>query len=135
MPRKHNGVSMAVYVSDLFDQVQGTFDLIAFNAPMRPDETELSRVATSLLRRNPQISRFLMSLVGERFKGNRLDLLVRVVAEARRSLNPGGLLLLAINVKEVAEVARLPGVRLLREQPLPGMEPQEVAKFRLEETP
>ena len=132
---KHNGVSMAVYVSDLFDQVQGTFDLIAFNAPMRPDETELSRVATSLLRRNPQISRFLMSLVGERFKGNRLDLLVRVVAEARRSLNPGGLLLLAINVKEVAEVARLPGVRLLREQPLPGMEPQEVAKFRLEETP
>jgi 16S rRNA G1207 methylase RsmC len=130
-----NGVTLAVYVSDLFDQVQGTFDVIAFNAPMRPDETELSRVATSLLRRSPSISRFLMSIGGARLEGNRLDFLARVVAEARRRLNPGGRLLLAINAREIAELAALPGVHLLRQRSLPGMEPQEVAEFRLEETP
>lgn len=132
---ERNGVAMNVYLSNLFDRVQGTFDVIAFNPPMRPDESELSRIATSLLRRNPRISSFLMSLLGERFEGNRSDFLTQVVAEARRRLNPGGRLLLAINAKEVAEVARLPGVRLLREQLLPGMEPQQVAEYRFEETP
>lgn len=129
---ERNGLFVDIYLSDLFDQVQGKFDVIAFNPPMRPDETELSRVITSLLRRSPKISSFLMTWVGERFESNRSDFLARVVADARDRLNRGGRLLLGIDAPEIAEIARLPGVRLLREQPLPGMEPQEVGEFCFE---
>ena len=128
-----NGLPMTVYVSNLFDEVQGTFDVIAFNPPMRPDETEASRVLTSLLRRSPRLSHLLMLLVGDRFESNRTDFLSGVVAESRRRLNPAGRLVLAINAKEIVEVGSWPGVRLLRKLPLPGMEPQEVAEYHFEE--
>ncbi|MCB0001266.1 MAG: methyltransferase, partial [Anaerolineae bacterium] len=60
------GLRMSVYQSDMFASVPGTFDAIAFNPPMRPDENELTRIATSLLRRSPRVSRALMALLGER---------------------------------------------------------------------
>ena len=128
-----NGLPMTVYVSNLFDEVQGTFDVIAFNPPMRPDESETSRLLTSVLRRSPRLSHLLMLLVGDRFESNRTDFLRSVVAESRRRLNPAGRLVLAINTKEIVEVAAWPGVRLLRKLPLPGMEPQEVAEYQFEE--
>ena len=128
-----NGLPMTVYVSNLFDEVQGTFDVIAFNPPMRPDESETSRLLTSVLRRSPRLSHLLMLLVGDRFESNRTDFLSSVVAEFRRRLNPAGRLVLAINTKEIVEVAAWPGVRLLRKLPLPGMEPQEVAEYQFEE--
>ena len=70
-----NGLPMTVYVSNLFDEVQGTFDVIAFNPPMRPDESETSRLLTSVLRRSPRLSHLLMLLVGDRFESNRTDFL------------------------------------------------------------
>jgi methylase of polypeptide subunit release factors len=128
-----NGLPMTVYVSNLFDAVRGTFDVIAFNPPMRPDESETSRLLTSVLRRSSRLSHLLMLLVGDRFENNRTDFLRSVVAESRRRLNPAGRLVLAINTKEIVEVASWPGVRLLRKLPLPGMEPQEVAEYQFEE--
>jgi 16S rRNA G1207 methylase RsmC len=129
---ERNGVQMNLYASNLFGQVEGAFDVIAFNPPMRPDETEYSRIVTSLLRRSPHISRLLMALWGDRLESSRSAFLISVIAEARQHLNPGGRLLLAINANEVAELAALPGVRLARELPLPGMAEQEVAEFRFE---
>ena len=42
-----NDVAVNLYRSDMFSSVQGPYDLIAFNPPMNPGETELTRLATS----------------------------------------------------------------------------------------
>lgn len=132
---ERNGVAMNVYASNLFDQVQGAFDVIACNPPMRPGETELSRLVTSTLRRSPRLSQLLMNLMGTRLESNRSAFLAQIVAEARRYLQPGGRLLLAINGGEVPELTRLPGVQLQRALPIPGMGAQQVAEFRFEAAP
>lgn len=124
--------TVRVYLSNLFDQVEGFYDLVAFNPPMRPDETELSRIATSLLRRNPAISRLLMNLVGQRFEHNRSPFLAQVVADARLRLRPGGRLVLGISHDEAQEIAALPGVHLLGIWPIPGMARQEIAVYDFE---
>jgi methylase of polypeptide subunit release factors len=41
---QRNQLALGIYASNLFDQVQGDFDVIACNPPMRPGETELSRL-------------------------------------------------------------------------------------------
>jgi methylase of polypeptide subunit release factors len=120
---------MRVYLSNLFDQVAGQFDVIAFNPPMRPDETELSRIVTSLLRRNPRVSAALMQLAGARFEGSRADFLAAAVARARQHLRPQGRLVLAISADEASELARLPGVQRGRTWPIPDMPRQEIVEF------
>lgn len=122
-----------VYQSNLFDQVQGPYDVIAFNPPMRPDENELSRVITSLLRRSPRVSGWLMKIVGERFESGRSPFLAQVVAEARQRLRPGGRLLLGISEEETVEIAALPGVHLAHVEPIPSMVRQVVAEFTFAE--
>lgn len=137
---RRNGLAAAdrpggvrVFQSNLFDQVDGPYDVIAFNPPMRPDENELSRIVTSLLRRSPRVSGWLMKIVGERFESGRSPFLAQVVAEARLRLRPGGRLLLGISEEETAEIAALPGVTLARSQPLPSMVRQVVAEFTFQE--
>lgn len=130
-----NGLALRIYASDLFDQVEGDFDVIACNPPMRPSETEFSRLVTSTLRRSPRLSQWLMNLAGERLESNRSDFLAHIVAEARLHLKPDGRLLLGINASEVAKLAELPGVHLLRSLPIPDMGAQQVAEFRFEATP
>lgn len=122
-----------VFLSNLFEQTDGLYDLIAFNPPMRPDETEWSRIITSLLRRSPAISRLLMSLVGERFESGRSAFLAQVVQDAGRCLRPGGRLILGISDDEAQELAALAGVRLLGTWPIPGMARQEIAAYTFEE--
>ncbi len=118
-----------VYRSNLFDQVEGQFDVIAFNPPMRPDETELSRIVTSLLRRSKRVSAALMRLAGARFEGSRSPFLAAAVASARRHLRPHGRLVLAISADEASELARLPGVQRGRTWPIPDMPRQEIVEF------
>lgn len=120
---------MRVYPSNLFDQVDGQFDVIAFNPPMRPDETELSRIVTSLLRRSPRVSAALMRLAGARFEGSRSSFLAAAVASARRHLQPEGRLVLAISADEAGELARLPGVQRGRTWSIPDMPRQEIVEF------
>ncbi|HNS03305.1 MAG TPA: class I SAM-dependent methyltransferase [Anaerolineae bacterium] len=126
--------SIRVFHSNLFDQVEGSYDLIAFNPPMRPDETELSRIVTSLLRRHPAISRLLMNLLGERFEQGRSPFLVQVVDDARRHLRPGGRLVLGISSEEAHELAALPGLHLVDARPIPGMARQEIAVYLFEDS-
>lgn len=127
---QRNGLAISAYQSDLFASVPGSFDVIAFNPPMRPDENEISRIATSLLRRNPRISRTLMNLLGERLEGSRMPFLTSVLDEARWRLRPGGRLLLGISEEETNDLAQLPGVSLTRIWPIPSMVRQQVAQFQ-----
>ena len=46
-----SGVQMRLFESNLFSAVEGVYDVIAFNPPMRPAETEATRAVTALLRR------------------------------------------------------------------------------------
>ncbi len=127
------GQRMRVYQSDMFASVPGAFDAIAFNPPMRPDENEATRIATSLLRRSPRVSRALMAVLGERLEGNRMPFLTSVVHESQKRLTPGGRLLLAISEEETAELAALDGVHLGRVWPIPSMVRQQIAEFRFED--
>lgn len=128
-----NGAPVRVYQSDLFGQVEGTFDLILFNPPMRPDETEFSRVVTSLLRRSPRISAWLMHLVGHRFERGRHDFLASVLTAARGRLNRGGRVLMGVSSDEIERLGRLPGVRVVEITPIPTMPRQDILHFALEE--
>lgn len=132
---QRNGLPIAAYQSDLFAAVIGAFDLIAFNPPMRPDENEISRVITSLLRRSPRVSRALMAVLGQRLEGNRVAFLKAVVGEARRRLDPEGRLLLAISEEETASLAQLDGVRVTRVWPIPTMLRQQIAELRFTDPP
>lgn len=130
---QRNGLVINIYQSNLFGQTADQYDVIAFNPPMRPDENELSRIVTSLLRRSPAISRLLMQLVGERFETGRTEFLTLVVEEARQRLRPGGRLVLAISHDEAQEIARIPHVTLLSVKDIPGMVRQEIATFSFTE--
>ncbi len=127
-----NGAPVRVYQSDLFDRVEGTFDLILFNPPMRPDETEFSRIVTSLLRRSPRISAWLMHLVGHRFERGRHEFLASVLTAARGRLNPGGRVLMGVSSDEIERLSRLPGVRVAEVTPIPTMPRQDIVHFALE---
>ena len=128
-----NGAAVRVYQSDLFDRVEGTFDLILFNPPMRPDETEFSRIVTSLLRRSPRISGWLMRVVGDRFERGRHEFLASVLTAARGRLNPGGRVLMGVSSDEIERLGRLPGVRVAEVTPIPTMPRQDIVHFALEE--
>lgn len=132
---QRNELTVNIYQSNLFEQTSGYYDVIAFNPPMRPDETELSRIVTSLLRRSPTISRLLMQLVGERFEAGRTEFLAQISAEARNRLQPEGRLVLAINEEEAREMARLPHVTLVGIHDIPGMARQAIASFSFIEHP
>ncbi len=97
---RRNHVTMRVFYSDRFAAVEGRYDVIAFNPPMRPTETELTRFITSLLRRSPTISKLLMRLSHHRLAQQRLAFLLEFAREALGHLREGGRLLLIIGKEE-----------------------------------
>jgi methylase of polypeptide subunit release factors len=109
-----NGVRVRFLHSDLFSAVEGHYHVIAFNPPMRPDETEWSRLVTGFLRRHATISGVLMRLTYGRLTGRRLPFLANFAWAARDHLHPDGRLLLVIGRDEAeALVAGVPGARLV----------------------
>jgi SAM-dependent methyltransferase len=101
-----NGVAFRLYASNLFDAVQGPYDVIAFNPPMRADETESSRLITSMLRRVGVLANMLMRISQPVLGRKRLGFLTQIARGARPHLVRGGRLLLVINP---LEQAALPG--------------------------
>lgn len=128
-----NGAAVRVYQSDLFDRVEGTFDLILFNPPMRPDETEFSRIVTSLLRRSPRISAWLMHLVGHRFERGRHEFLASVLSAARDRLKPGGRVLMGVSADEIERLSQLSDIHVVEVTPIPTMPRQDIVHFAVEE--
>ncbi len=129
-----NHLAMQVYASDLLSQVKGKYDVITFNPPLRPTENEATRIFSSLVRRSPAVSRWLMKTLGGRFEPDRHAFLARVLADARRHLTPGGSLLIGISEEETARLAKLPGVRLVSSVPIANMPRQWISHFQFEES-
>jgi len=126
-----NGVSMRFLHSDLLSAVEGRYHVIAFNPPMRPAETELSRLVTSVLRRWTTMSGLLMRLTHKRLARRRLSFLVGFAQAAQAHLHPGGRLLLVIGQDEaMALVAHVPGARLASFTPLRTIPCLGIAEIR-----
>ena len=102
-----NGVALNVFASNLFDAVDGVYDLIAFNPPMRADESESSRLLTATLRRVPPLANLLMRITQPVLERKRLDFLAAIASTARPHLAPGGRLLLVISPLEEMELPKL----------------------------
>ncbi len=128
-----NGVRVRFFHSNLFSAVEGRYHVIAFNPPMRPTETELSRLATSVLRRWATVSGLLMRLTHKYLARRRLSFLVSFAQAARAHLHPGGRLLLVIGQDEAASlVAHVPGARLADFTPLRTIPRLGIADIRFE---
>ncbi len=88
--KKVNNLEMQVVESDLFQNIQGKFDVIISNPPYIPQETILS---DSVINHEPHLALFGGS------DGN--DLYRRIVQEYKEFLNPGGVILFEISEDNV----------------------------------
>jgi release factor glutamine methyltransferase len=132
-----NGVQVRLYRSDLFSDVRGAFDLIAFNPPMNPDETELTRLITSFLRRRRFIANLLMGMADRFLTRSRMGFLLQFIEQARRRLTAGGFIVLELRRPEADELPQhIPDIELLRREDIPGMRSEQIVVLRLRgETP
>lgn len=113
-----NGAAPRIFHSDLFSAVEGVYDVIACNPPMRADETERSRMVTAALRRVGALANLAMRITQPVLERKRLGFLAELTAAARGYLAPptpanpdGGRLLLVISPLEETELPRLvPGL-------------------------
>lgn len=94
---RRNGVSLTTVQSDLFEAVEGTFDLIASNPPYL-SETEMDARDRSL-RYEPA-----SALYGG---ADGLDFYRRIAADYQRYLKPGGTLLLEIGMTQKDAVSAM----------------------------
>ncbi len=94
---RRNGVSLTTVQSDLFEAVEGTFDLIASNPPYL-SEAEMDARDRSL-RFEPALA-----LYGG---ADGLDFYRRIAADYQRYLKPGGTLLLEIGMTQKDAVSAM----------------------------
>jgi len=113
-----NGAVVNVFYSNLFSAIEGMYDVIACNPPMRADETERSRMLTASLRRFGALANLAMRITQPVLERQRLGFLASLTTMARNHLaaptptHPdGGRLLLVISPLEEVELPRLaPGL-------------------------
>ncbi len=130
---ERNGVALRIFRSDLYDAVQGPYDVIACNPPMRRDETETSRLLTAALRRIGPLANVLLRLTQPLLERKRLGFLAEIAAGARPHLAAGGRLLLVISPQEERTLAGLvPGLVPTGSRPVEGIPGLNVAAFVFE---
>jgi methylase of polypeptide subunit release factors len=100
-----NSTVVNVYHSDLFSDVRGRYDVIAFNPPMNPDETDTTRLVTSFLRRHKTLANPLMQVFDRFMDSTRIAFLVAFLNQAREHLQPGGNIVLELTRLEIDELA------------------------------
>jgi tRNA1(Val) A37 N6-methylase TrmN6 len=120
-----NQVKIHFFQSDLFDAVQGQYDIIACNPPMRGNETENSRMLTATLRRIAPVRNLLMRITQPFFKANRLDFLNAIIGGAQLLLKDNGRLCMVLGMFEISELLKLnPELNCVGTQPvlsIPGV--------------
>lgn len=122
------GVQVRVYPSNLFEAVTDCYDVIAFNPPMNPNESEVTRWLTSTLRRWNRLARLLMRLGARLGVGRRDRFLADFVREARLRLNENGRLLIVLEPREIQTLAQaVPGAVVHSLHPVPSLPPLQIA--------
>jgi len=129
-----NGVAIQLFESNLFSAARGPYDVIAFNPPMRADETEGSRVITASLRRVGVLANLLMRVTQPVLERKRLGFLAQVARDARPYLTTCGRLLLVISPLEGAELPKLvPGLSVAVSRPVESIPGLSVVAFEYPE--
>jgi len=99
---KINGVDLSVQISDLFEDVEGTFDAIAFNPPFstRPDRYPIA-ILKQLIRAIGPLERALMHRLPNSVENFRRPLVSRFVTESTCHLSTQGALYLLLYRPEI----------------------------------
>lgn len=97
-----NGVHLPVQISDLFEDVEGAFDAIAFNPPFstRPDRYPIA-VVKQLVRTIGPLERALMNRMPTSVESFRRSLVSRFVTQSTRHLTTKGALYLLLYRPEI----------------------------------
>lgn len=103
---ERNSVRVRLLDADLYARTPGPYELIVSNPPQRARETELSRLATSTLRRSPLLSNALQSLLRPMLEPRRIDFLEAIVRGGLERLTPDGRLLLVISQREASWIVQ-----------------------------
>lgn len=126
-----NGVHIPIYYSDMFAKVRGPYDVIAFNPPMNPHETGVTRWVTSFLRRHRSITNLLMRLFDRYFASSRVDFLMQTLRQARQHLAPHGCLVLELTRWEIDTLAaRMPDFEFGRRVDIPRLPTEQIVVVR-----
>jgi methylase of polypeptide subunit release factors len=124
---ERNGVSVNLLHSDLFSNVRGPYDLIAFNPPMNPDETEWTRLVTSFLRRRRTLANILMKVFDRFLDNSRIDFLLDFLTQAQEHLSPDGYLVLELTRIEIEElITRRPDLEFGRRVDIPRLPTEQL---------
>jgi len=127
---ERNGVTVRVFRSDLFQAIEGLYDVIACNPPMRANETETSRLISATLRRIGFLANLLPCLTLPLLERRRLGLLVEIARGARAHLAPGGRLILVISAWEAARLLQVvPGLVCRDSRPIGSIPGLNVVTF------
>lgn len=99
---KIHGVDLSVQISDLFEDVEGTFDAIAFNPPFspRPDRYPFA-ILKQLVRAIGPLERALMHRMPSKVEVFRRSLISRFVTQGTRHLSTRGALYLLLYRPEI----------------------------------
>ncbi|MDQ3032283.1 MAG: methyltransferase [Myxococcota bacterium] len=125
-----NDVAVTVLRSDLFEATRGVYDVIASNPPVDPRETELSRLATSTLRRSARVLNAILRVTQPRLEAGRQSFLRALATGALARLAPGGRIVLVLARRETDWVgSEVPGLVLVERRPVPSIHGYEIAIF------
>lgn len=131
-----NGVSVNLCRSDLFSDVRGPYDLIAFNPPMNPGETELTRLVTSFLRRHQTITNLLMRVFDRLLDSSRVEFLIEFLRQARGYLAEDGQIVLELTRLEADDLAqRLSDFEFGRRVDIPRLPTEQIVVIRPRQEP
>jgi len=131
-----NGVSVNLYRSDLFSDVRGPYDLIAFNPPMNPGETELTRLVTSFLRRHQTITNLLMQVFDRLLDSSRVEFLIEFLRQARGYLAEDGQIVLELTRLEADDLAqRMSDFEFGRRVDIPRLPTEQIVVIRHRQEP
>ena len=100
---KNNNVSFSIFQSDLFENINETYDLIVWNAPVGDAKgNRFMDVLKSIIRKVPVFYKLAQAITYKLYLKERLELDKRVIREALEYLQVNGIILLiAIDGEEL----------------------------------
>jgi len=125
------GAAINVFRSNLFEHAPGPYDLIAFNPPMNPRETEWTRLATAFLRRHRTLANLFMRAFDRFLRGSRVDFLADFLIQAGERLTARGCIVMELTRLEIEELAgRLPDFEFGRRVDIPRLPTEQIVVIR-----
>jgi len=122
-----NKVDVNVFRSDLFSAAGGPYDVIAFNPPMNPGETEATRLLTAFLRRHRRLANLFMHAFDQFLDRSRIEFLVQFLEQAAEHLSARGCIVMELTRLEIDQLRfRLPDFEFGRRVDIPRLPSEQI---------